>query len=138
MFLVYALAGVFCLGLAPLFGKTVLNSVSPVTAFVLRTTIAAIIIATWFLSARGYNELLTVPPSLWLIITIEAILAALLGDLAYFYALKEGNINEVSLIMACAPLITLILSYFLLHEMVTTSQVIGAFFITIGLVLISF
>ena len=137
MFLVYALAGVFCLGLAPLFGKTVLNSVSPATAFVLRTTIAAIIIATWFINARGYNELLTVPPSLWILITIEAILAALLGDLAYFYALKEGNINEVSLIMACAPLITIVLSYFLLNEMVTTSQVIGAFFITIGLVLIS-
>ncbi len=138
MFIVYALAGVFCLGLAPLFGKTVLNSMNPVTAFVLRTAIAAIKIATWFLSARGYNELLTVPPSLWILITIEAILAALLGDLAYFYALKAGNINEVSLIMACAPLITLVLSYFLLHEMVTTSQVVGAFFITIGLVLISF
>lgn len=137
MFLFYALAGVFCLGLAPLFGKTVLNSVSPVTAFVLRTTIAAIIIGTWFLSARGYNELLSVPPSLWLIITIEAILAALLGDLAYFYALKAGNINEVSLIMACAPLITIVLSYFILNEIVTTSQIIGAFFITIGLILIS-
>ncbi len=137
MFLVYALAGVFCLGLAPLFGKTVLNSVNPVTAFVLRTMIAAIIIAAWFFKARGYGEILTVPPVLWIIITIEAILAALLGDLAYFYALKEGNINEVSLIMACAPLITIILSYFLLNEIVTTSQVIGAFFITIGLLLIS-
>ncbi len=137
MFLLYALAGVFCLGLAPLFGKTVLNSVNPVTAFVLRTTIAAIIIGAWFLSARGYNELLTVPPSLWLIITIEAVLAALLGDLAYFYALKNGNINEVSLIMSCAPLITVILSYFILNELVTSYQILGAFFITLGLVLIS-
>lgn len=137
MFLIYALAGVFCLGLAPLFGKTVLNSVNPVTAFVLRTTIAAVIIAAWFFSSRGYDELLSVPPSLWIIITIEAVLAALLGDLAYFYALKEGNINEVSLIMSCAPLITIILSYFLLNEIVTYHQIIGAFFITLGLVLIS-
>ncbi|MDF2570601.1 MAG: EamA-like transporter family protein [Sporomusa sp.] len=137
MFIFYALAGVFCLGLAPLFGKAILNSVNPVTAFVLRSMIAAIIIVAWFLSARGYNELLTVPPSLWIIITIEAVLAALLGDLAYFYALKDGNINEVSLIMSCAPLITVILSYFLLNEIVTTTQVIGAFFITIGLVLVS-
>lgn len=137
MFLIYALAGVFCLGLAPLFGKTVLNNINPITAFVLRTMIAAVIIAAWFFHARGYGELLTVPPTLWIIITIEAILAALLGDLAYFYALKEGNINEVSLIMACSPLITIILSYFLLNEIVTTSQVVGACFITVGLLLIS-
>lgn len=137
MFLLYALAGVFCLGLAPLFEKAILNSVNPVTAFVLRTTIAAILIAAWFLSARSYNELLTVPPSLWLIITIEAVLAALIGDLAYFYALKDGNINEVSLIMSCAPLITVILSYFIFHEIVTSNQIVGAFFITLGLVLIS-
>ena len=137
MFLIYALTGVFCLGLAPLFGKTVLNTINPVTAFVLRSLIATLLIAAWFFNARGYGELLTVPPSLWIIITIEAILAALLGDLAYFYALKEGNLNEVSLIMACAPLITIILSYFLLNEIVTTSQIIGAFFITIGLLLIS-
>lgn len=137
MFLIYALAGVFCLGLAPLFGKTILNNINPITAFVLRTMIAAVIIAAWFFHARGYGELLTVPLTLWVVITIEAILAALLGDLAYFYALKEGNINEVSLIMACAPLITIILSYFLLNEIVTTSQVIGACFITIGLLLIS-
>jgi transporter family protein len=137
VFLLYALAGVFCLGLAPLFEKAILNSVNPVTAFVLRTTIAAILIAAWFLSARSYNELLTVPPSLWLIITIEAVLAALIGDLAYFYALKDGNINEVSLIMSCAPLITVILSYFIFHEIVTSNQIVGAFFITLGLVLIS-
>ncbi|WP_425060060.1 hypothetical protein SCACP_07080 [Sporomusa carbonis] len=137
MFLIYALAGVFCLGLAPLFGKTILNSVNPTTAFVLRTMIAAIIIAAWFLSAKGYNELLKVPASLWLIITMEAVLAALIGDLAYFYALKDGNINEVALIMSCAPLITVILSYFVLHEIVTTTQIVGAFFITLGLVLVS-
>lgn len=137
MFIFYALAGVFCLGLAPLFGKAVLSSVNPVTAFVLRTIIASIIISAWFLSARDYNELLSVPPSLWIIIITEAVLAALLGDLAYFYALKEGNINEVSLIMSCAPLVTISLSYFLLNEIVTISQLIGAFFITIGLILIS-
>ena len=137
MFLIYALAGVFCLGLAPLFGKAVLNSVNPITAFVLRTMIAALIMGTWFLSSRGYGEFLTISPTLWIIITIEAVLAALLGDLAYFCALKDGNINEVSLIMSCAPLITVILSYFIFNEIVTSYQILGAFFITLGLVLIS-
>lgn len=137
MALIYALLGAVCLGMAPLFGKTAVSGVNPITAFALRTTIAAALVMAWFISVRGYHEVVSLPVSFWLIISIEAVLAALLGDLAYFYALKQGNINEVSLIMASAPLITIILSYFFMDEQVSDSQLWGAAFITIGLVLIS-
>lgn len=133
----YALVGAFCLGLAPLFGKSALSNVNPITAFSLRTIIAAALVTAWFVSTRGVHEFTLLPVSFWVVITIEAILAALLGDLAYFYALKQGNINEVALIMACAPLITIALSYFWLGEFVSKNQLVGALFITIGLVFIS-
>jgi transporter family protein len=137
MFFIYALAGVLCLGLAPLFGKFALTYVNPLTAFALRTIIAAFLVTLWFGYHRGFSEIISLSPSFWLIITIEAILAALLGDLAYFYALKNGNINEVSIIMSCAPLITIFVSYFSLNEGISTYQLVGTFFITIGLILIS-
>lgn len=137
MFFLYALAGALCLGLAPLFGKTALSNVNPLTAFALRTVIAAILMSIWFFGTKGYDELSKLPLSFWPVITIEAVLAALLGDLAYFYALKNGNINEVSLVMSCAPLITIVLSYFIFNEIVTTYQLAGAIFITLGLILIS-
>ena len=133
----YALIGAFCLGLAPLFGKTAVSGVNPITAFALRTAIAAILVMTWFAGTRSFQEFTLLPLSFWIIITIEAILAALLGDLAYFYALKQGSINEVSLVMACAPLITIILSFFCLGEIITRNQLLGALFITVGLVFIS-
>jgi len=133
----YALVGAFCLGLAPLFGKSALNGVNPITAFALRTVIAAALVTAWFVSTRGVQEFTSLPVSFWVVITIEAVLAALLGALAYFYALKQGNINEVALIMACAPLITISLSYFWLGEIVSKNQLVGALFITIGLVFIS-
>jgi len=137
MALFYAFIGVLCLGLAPLFGKTALNTVNPMLAFALRTVIAAILMCLWLMSSKGYSQVLQLPLSFWVIISVEAILAALLGDLAYFFALKNGSIHEVSLIMSCAPLITIICSHFFCHEIVTVHQLIGAFFITTGLVIIS-
>ncbi|MDD4599943.1 hypothetical protein SDC9_13803 [bioreactor metagenome] len=137
MFLVYALFGVLCLGLAPLFGKTALNSVSPLTALALRTVIAAALILGWMISSRAFTELHHLPASFWLIITIEAVLAAILGDMAYFYALQNGSIHEVSVIMSCAPLITIIAGHFVYHDMVSVHQLIGALLITTGLVIIS-
>lgn len=137
MVFIYAFVGVLCLGLAPLFGKAALATVNPLTAFALRTMIAALLVAIWFGYSRGFSEFFSLSPYFWITITIEAILAALLGDLAYFYALKHGNLNEVSIIMSCAPLITILLSYFFLDEDITLLQFIGACFITLGLILIS-
>ena len=137
MVFVYAFIGVLCLGLAPIFGKTALNTVNPVTAFALRTVIAALIAVAWLLLSKHYEDIALLPSTFWLMITTEAVLAALLGDLAYFYALKNGNINEVSLIMSCAPLLTIVFSYFFYHESISSLQLCGAFFITAGLILIS-
>lgn len=137
MVLIYALVGVLCLGLAPLFGKTALNTVNPMLAFALRTVIAAVLVMLWMMSSKNYTEVFNLPLSFWLTITIEAVLAALLGDLAYFYALQSGSIHEVSLIMSCAPLVTIILSHFICDEIVTAHQLLGAVFITTGLLIIS-
>jgi len=137
VFLIYAFIGIVCLGIAPLFGKMALNSVSPVTVFVLRTSIAALLCSTWYIASRGFQEFMQVPFSVWCIITVEAVLAALLGDLAYFYALESGNVNKVTLLMACTPLITVMLSFFVFHECLSMQQFFGALFITVGICLLS-
>lgn len=138
MFLVYAFIGVVCLGVAPLFGKMALNSVSPITLFVLRTSIAAVLCSTWYIGSRGFHEFTRVPFSVWCLITVEAVLAALLGDLAYFYALDSGNVNKVTLLMACTPLITVMLSFLIFHECLSMQQFFGALFITVGICLLTF
>ena len=136
MVFLYAMLGVLCLGIAPLFGKTALANVSPMLAFAIRTLIAALLAIVW-LTYSNYNDHITkLPLSFWIAISIEASLAAFLGDLAYFYALQKGNIGEVSLILSCAPLLTIIFSHFFYHEPVTLIQIIGAVFITSGLLLL--
>lgn len=132
----YALLGMICWGLAPLFGKLGLNGVSVSTALTLRTLIAAMVVTTWAISSRSYVEFTSVPNLFWLFIALEALLATLVGDLAYFAALKYGNVNIVSLIMSCAPIVTILFNYLFLGEIVTARQLVGAALISIGLVFV--
>lgn len=136
MVFIYALLGMLCWGLAPLFGKMGLYRVNPVTALSLRTIIACTLVLGWLIGSRGYNQFGGIPPQFWVFIAIEAILATLLGDLAYFAALKNGNINDVTLIMACSPLVTMFFSYLFMGESMSNIQLIGAFFISVGLIFI--
>ena len=140
MVFLYAFLGMLCWGLAPIFGKLGLFRMDPITALSIRTLIAATLVMGWlvgFWKYSHFNQILTVPPLFWVFIAIEAVLATLVGDLAYFAALKWGNINYVTLIMSCSPLVTMFFSYFFLNEPVTGAQIIGAFFIITGLVFIS-
>lgn len=138
MALFFAFFGMLCWGLAPLFGKLGLRGTSPVIALSLRTMIAAGLIAIWTLSFGGVYQLRQVAPRNMFFITIEAMLATLVGDLAYFAALKYGNINQVTLILAASPLITIITAHFVLGERLTPPQMLGAFLITAGLFFVGF
>ncbi len=136
MFYVYAVLAMLCWGLAPLFGKLGLYHVHPFTALSLRTIIAATVVVSWLIGSRGYNAFLEVPPLFWVFIGIEAILATLLGDLAYFTALKKGGVSQVTLIMSCSPIVTIVLSYLFLGEIMSKYQIIGTIFIALGLVFV--
>ncbi len=136
MAVLFAVLGMLCWGLAPIFGKLGLMGVNPITALCLRTFIASSMVLGWVLLNRTYNDFGNVPPQFWLLIAVEAILATLVGDLAYFMALKYGNVNQVSLIMSCAPIVTLFSSFMLLGETISIYQAVGAFFISIGLMMV--
>jgi transporter family protein len=127
----------FCWGLAPLFGKLGLVQINSITALSIRTIFAASMIISWNLVfGNGLGRYLAVPPKNLIFIVLEALLATLIGDLAYFMALKQGNINQVTLIMSSAPLITIISSYLFLGEHTNLPQLAGALLIVAGLALV--
>jgi len=131
-----AFLGTFCWGLAPLFGKLGLAQVNPLTALALRTFLTGIILTGWFGATRGFGEFQQIPVKVWIFITFEALLATILGDLAYFSALKIGNINDVTIIMSTSPMVTLILSHLFLGEHIHPYQIAGILFVIAGLVLV--
>lgn len=131
-----ALLGSLCWGLAPLFGKLGLVQANPLAALALRTFYTGVVCAAWFAATGRWGEFQFLPPKVWFFIAFEALLATILGDLAYFTALKLGNINDVTMIMSTSPMITLILSHFFLGEPVYSYQAVGVLLIIAGLVLV--
>lgn len=132
-----ALFGALCWGIAPIFGKIGLARVDPVAGLCLRTLIASGIVAGWLLVGGGLRTIETVSSRASLFIAAEAVLATLVGDLAYYAALKWGGAAQVALVMSAAPLFTLVTAVLCLRETATWAQVVGAVFIVCGLFLVS-
>lgn len=136
MVYLYAIFGMFCAGLAPILGKMGLYNVNPVTALCLRTLVASTLVMFWLAFSRGLHQLFQVSPWFWLILGVEGVLAILIGDFAYFLAIKKGSLNQVVLIMACSPLVTMLFSFLFFDEVVSLGQLFGAFMVAGGLILI--
>ncbi|MEN6326435.1 MAG: EamA family transporter [Syntrophomonas sp.] len=136
--MVYLLAifGMICWGIAPIFAKVGLNNVNPLAGLLLRTIIAAVLVTTWVGVSGSIVMIKNIPHVSWILLAAEAILATVVGDLAYYYAIKHGDVSVVALIMSTSPLITMICAALLLGEPITTWKVIGACYIIFGVVLI--
>lgn len=132
-----ALIGMVFWGLAPIFGKLGLGRVDPATGLYLRTLVAASLVMGWMLASGGFVTLREVPVRSWFWLTLEAICATLLGDLAYLSALKCGNAGAVSVILAAAPLLTIVLALVFLHERLSPTQMLGALLVLAGLFILN-
>jgi transporter family protein len=136
MIFLYAFLAIFCLGLAPLFGKSALHDINPVTTLIIRTFIAAGLVGIWLITTKTSIPFAALSLSGWFMITMEAVLAAVLGDLAYFYALQKGNVYEIAVFMACAPLVTIFLGSVFWGQSLSVRQLVGALVVTAGLVIL--
>lgn len=136
MVFLYAFLAVLCLGSAPLFGKSALHNINPVTTLVIRTFIATGLISIWLLLTKTPIGFTALSLSSWLMVGMEAVLAAVLGELAYFYALQKGDVYEIAVLMSCAPLVTMVLGNVFLSQPLSLRQLIGALIVTIGLIIL--
>lgn len=134
--MILALAAAICWGLAPIAAKLALNRVSPIVGMGVRSLIAAVMVSAWLLATGHFRAMpsLSGRPAVWLL--IEAILATVVGDAFYFYALKHGHPGQVSLVLASSPLVTLGVAVLLLGESLSAVKVAGAILIVGGLLLI--
>jgi Predicted membrane protein len=136
MVLWIALFGMVCWGIAPIFAKLGLSNVNPVAGMVLRTMVASILVTGWVGFSGTADQLKGIPFSSWFLIGIEAVLATVVGDLAYYTAIKDGSVSVVSIIMSVAPLVTMVCSSIFLGEPLTVWRIVGAGYIIFGMILI--
>lgn len=136
MVVLLALLGMVCWGIAPIFAKIGLSNINPTAGLAIRTLLAGGFVVGWIVVGGMFTEVRSIPFSAWIFIAIEAILATLVGDLAYYMAIKKGDVSLVTIIMASSPLVTILFAVLFLGEKISMIRVIGAAFIVCGIALI--
>lgn len=131
-----AIIGMICWGVSPIFAKIGLKNINPLAGLAVRTIFTAIVITLWMIIDGSIVELKCISTKAIIFLIIEATLATLIGDLAYFAALKKGSASIVMLIMACSPVVTVIFSALFLNERISIQNVIGAVLIIAGIFLV--
>ena len=125
--------GMVCWGVAPVFAKLGLDQISPMSGLLIRMILASSMILSWYGLKGSIKITRSIPLRAWWLITGEAFLTIILGDLAYFAAIKRGDISIVTLIMASSPIVTMICASIFLNEKITMRRMIGTVLVIIGI-----
>ena len=137
-----AIFGMICWGIAPIFAKIGLSNINPLPGLIIRTFISFFLVLGFmgFRGLIGYdkilNQILEIPMQTWFLIAIEALLATLVGDLAYYAAIKKGNVSVVTVIMSSSPLVTMLVSTIFLREELTITKIMGVMLVIAGIMFI--
>lgn len=120
-------------GFTPILEKVALTKVDPLVGVTVRSALvtAGLFIVT-FLVGKG-KALMEVDGRSFLLFGASGIMAGLLGMWAYYAALKMEATSKIVPIAASYPLVTALLSVFILREEVTFPRVVGTALIVIGI-----
>ena len=134
--LFFALLAMLCWGIGPIFSKFGLTKIEPFTALMIRTAAVAGIMILVGLVTGKLSAVAQVNWRSASFIIGEGILAALLGQLSYYYAIKGGEISLISPLVAAFPLVTGLLAFLFLGENPSVHKIVGAILIIAGVVVI--
>ncbi|HHP50690.1 MAG TPA: hypothetical protein ENM97_02170 [Moorella mulderi] len=132
----WILLAVFCWGIAPLAAKLGLAKSAPLSALLIRSIIVFFILLGWGACTGHLSQLKSIEPRTWLLLAGEGILGAIIGQWAYYNALKAGPLTAVIPLSATYPLMGLLLAVLLLGEKLSWGQVTGSFLIVAGIYLV--
>lgn len=135
---VFATIAMVFWGIAPIFGKLGLSGTNPLAALLIRSVLICLILFFIILFTGQWSSVIGVSMRDAAYIGIEGICAALLAQLAYYYALKYGEVGRVSPIAAAFPLVALLLGIVFLGEKVTIYKVAAAILIVTGIFLLRY
>lgn len=134
---VISLFGAICWGIAPVFGKLGLANINPLDGLAARTIVTLAFLLCWLIVSNGFPRLLAVPSRDWFYLSLEAFLATLAGDLAYYAALKWGGAGVSAVVLSASPVFTVWLSKLILHESFTLLQLLGIVMVAVGVLLVA-
>ncbi len=132
-----ALATVVSWGGGTICDKLAVRDLSPQGLLLLRSLIAATVIAIWGGAAGLFGEIATasLAPVAWVV--AGSLLSQVFGQFMYYRALKVAPVSQVVPVTATYPLVTVALAILLLGEKMTGAKLLGVVCIVVGIVLVS-
>ena len=151
--LFYALVAVLAWGLAPIFDKILKQGLSSWTAVFLRTIVVMVMITIVAIQSGALTEIREMfaagaaahgegdePVAAWLIVVAaigSALLAGLIGQVAYYHALGYADASRVVPITAAYPMVAALAAIALFREPITVPKLAGTALIVVGIIMVS-
>ena len=123
-------------GLAAIFDKLALGKVDPLSGLMVRQFIVTGVLFLTGLGSGRLGGVLTLEWRSVLFFGLSGICGGIAGLWTYYHALRLGGASLVVPITATYPLITVLLSWAILQESLTSHRVIGTAFIVLGVWLV--
>ncbi|UCC94754.1 MAG: EamA family transporter [Candidatus Omnitrophota bacterium] len=125
-----------CWGIAPILEKYGLKDTDEFAAVAVRSFAIFFVLLAIFVFTGKMQTIFTFPLKKIIIFSLSGLLAGLLGMWTYFKALKMSPSSKIVPLVATYPLITVILSVFLLKEEVSWQRILGTILIILGVLLV--
>jgi len=123
-------------GCAPIFEKAGLAKVSALTGVAVRSWVIAACLLILITATRGWAQLQAVDVRTVILLGVGGIMAGLLGQAAYYAALRLGEASRVVPLTAAFPLVTVALAIPLFREGLSLTKLLGALLVVGGVTLL--
>ena len=131
MWFFFALLSAIFAALTSILAKIGIEGVPSNLATAIRTVVVILMAWAMIFLTNSQTEIVNISRKSWLFLILSG-LATGASWLCYYKALQMGNATEVSAVDKFSLVITLVLAFFFLQDILTFKTIIGCILITIG------
>lgn len=135
MWFFFALLSAIFAALTSILAKIGIEGVPSNLATAIRTVVVILMAWAMVFLTNSQTEIVNISKKSWLFLILSG-LATGASWLCYYKALQMGNATEVSAVDKFRLVITLVLAFFFLQDVLTFKTIIGCILITIGTLVI--
>ena len=136
---IFAISTAIFWGLAPICVKLGIRNMNPISAFEIRSIGVIICFLTYsVISGRilEYPKVLIENYKATSLLFLDGFLGAFIGQMTYYLAQKNWDASKTVIVVSAFPVVTFILSYYILGEPISLKKFIGLALVTSGVYLI--
>ena len=137
MWIVFALLSAVFAALTSIFAKIGIENVNSNLATAIRTVI--VLVMAWLIvfATGKHQQIMDISTKSWVFLVLSG-LATGLSWLCYFYALQIGEASKVVPVDKFSVVITMVMAFFILGEVISMKTIIGGLLITAGTLVLIF